>query len=97
MFCKSVATYYATSRSFDQADSRFRQSLQPNLHLFSLDAINYLIPKIEENNQVYWRGLASIDHPIIMKRARQLDVNFDVTEYPHFSRTVGDDEDENED
>lgn len=93
MFCKSVATYYAVSKNFDQADNRFRQSLQPHLHLFSLNAINYLIPKIEKNNQVYWRSLASIDHPFIIKRARQLDAKFVVTQYPNFLRTVGDDDD----
>ncbi|GAA4106303.1 hypothetical protein [Zhongshania borealis] len=88
MFCKAVGAYYAVSKSFDEADSRFRDALQSRIHLFSLVAINYLLGKIEANTQVYRRGLASIDHPKLIKRALELDENFDFSPYPYFEKIV---------
>lgn len=35
---------------------------------------------------------ASIDHPKLMKRALELDKDFDVSPYPHFAKIVEEDE-----
>lgn len=98
MFCKVLSAYYTASRNFNQADGRFRSAILPHLRLFSIDGIQYLLTKIEGNNQVYWRGLASVDHPKVMNRALELDENFDVTPFPNFADNVLEDEaDEDED
>jgi hypothetical protein len=94
MFCKIVASYYAASLNFDQADNRFQNDLQPWLHLFSIEAIEFLLPKIELNNQTYRRGMASHDHPKIMNRIEELNVEIDISAYRHFAKTVKDDDED---
>lgn len=91
-FCKLVGAYYGNSLNFDQADRRFRKALQPYLNLFNLDALKFLLQKIEPNKQTYGRGLASVDHPKINQRILKLDKNFNFEEYPNFSRSFEDEE-----
>lgn len=96
MFCKTLSAYYTASRGFTQADGRFRRAILPYIHLFSIDAILYLLSKIEDNNQVYGRNRASVDHPKVMSHALELDKQFDVSPYPNFADNVREDEDEDE-
>lgn len=91
---KLVGAYYSQSRNFDQADSRFRHSLKPNLHLFSLAALEFTIEKSEANRQTYARGAAGQDHKKVKDRILLLDPNFDFKAFPRFSASVEDDDDE---
>lgn len=91
MFCKLVGAYYAMSHTYDQADSRFKSSVQLYLPLFNVAAIHFMLQKIETNNQTYRRSLSSVDHPKIKRKAVELDENFDFVPYPCFSQSVSED------
>lgn len=91
MFCKLVGAYYAMSHTYDQADSRFKSSVQLYLPLFNVAAIHFMLQKIETNNQTYRRSLSSFDHPKIKRRAVEFDENFDFAPYPCFSQSVSED------
>lgn len=91
MFCKLVGAYYAMSYTYDQADSRFKSSVQLYLPLFNVAAIHFMLQKIEINNQTYRRSLSSFDHPKIKRRAVEFDENFDFAPYPCFSQSVAED------
>lgn len=88
LFCKLMGAYYTCSTHFDQADTRFKTSIALYLHLFNIEALQFTIQKIEQNNQTYWRGLASIDHPIIKKRVLELHESFDFEQYPYFTKSA---------
>lgn len=91
MFCKLVGAYYAKSHTYDQADSRFKSSVQLYLQLFNVVAMHFMLQKIETNNQTYRRSLSSVDHPKIKRKAVELDENFDFVPYPCFSQSVSED------
>lgn len=84
--CKLIGAYYAKSRSFNTADSRFQNAIQPNLSLFDTDAIIFMIEHIETNNQTFHRGRAETDHNMIIERIAELTDNFDYSRFPHFLR-----------
>ena len=92
IFCKLVGAYYTQSYSYNQADSRFKNPVQLYLHLFTLEAMEFMLARIEENNQTYGRGHASIDHPKIKKRALELDEHFDFSVFPRFLHSAGGDD-----
>lgn len=92
MFCRLVGAYYASSRNFDQADSRFRSSVQLYLPLFNLKAMCFMLEEIEKNNQTYRRSLSSTDHLKIKRRSLELEEGFNFALYPHFSQSVAQDE-----
>ncbi|MBK1986065.1 hypothetical protein A0J48_000605 [Sphaerospermopsis aphanizomenoides BCCUSP55] len=89
LFCRIVSSYYCSSRSYDQADSRFQQAVSPYLELFDKEELIFLVNKIELNRQVYGRGLASEEHKEIKEKIFQLyGEEFDFTPYPHFKSNV---------
>jgi hypothetical protein len=92
MFCKLVGAYYAASLTYDQADKRFKDDLQPWLHFFPAEAIEFLLPKIELNNQTYRRGMASHDHPKIINRIEELDADIDISVFREFAKTAKEDD-----
>ncbi len=91
MFCKLVGAYYAASRDYDEADARFEVSLEPRLHLFSLDDLTFTLERIENNNQTYGREQALQDHPRLKGRVLELDENFDCEAYPSFAKSAKED------
>lgn len=85
-YSKLIATYYGASPNFDSADIRFSQHLLPNLKYFkNIETIEYLLNKIENNNQVYWRGRAAQDHKKVREMInRALPKGFDYSGFRNF-------------
>lgn len=79
--------YYVKSRSFDAADRRFNEAIQPMLSIFDLDDCVQLIGGIEKNDQTWARRRACIDHQLLLDRARELDPSFDPESYQNFSKS----------
>jgi len=87
-FCKLMSTCYTVSNSYNQADARFTQLVSPHMELFNINALTFLLSKIEVNNQVYGRSKSSTDHIPIKERILELAPEFDFSQYPRFQRTV---------
>lgn len=91
---KLISSYYCRSGGFGTADARFTDSLLPNLRLFDEESAEYLLGKIESNNQVYWRNRAGIDHKKVRDRFNEfLPADFDYSAYPEFDGNTRVDED----
>ncbi|MCG9759628.1 hypothetical protein L1D50_10980 [Pseudoalteromonas sp. Isolate6] len=89
-FCSVVSTYYGSSRSFDQADSRFQAAIPKFIKLFNKDAVKDLAQKIENNGQCHDRGRARHDYTIIKERIDELfGEEFNYQDYYWFSRKLG--------
>ncbi|WP_426126745.1 hypothetical protein [Pseudomonas sp. DWP1b1] len=89
-FCKIASTYYGSSTSYDQADSRFQVSIPKYINLFNENSIIDLAQKIENNSQCHDRGRARHDYSIIKQRIDELfGSNFNYSEYTWFSRKLG--------
>lgn len=84
-YAKLISSYYCRSGGFDTADSRFTNSLLPNLKYFDLDSAEYLLQKIEGNSQVHWRNRAGIDHKKVRGHFNKfLPADYDYSRYPKF-------------
>lgn len=81
-----ACAYYVKSTSFDAANQRFNEAIQPMLSMFDLEDCVQLIGGIEKNDQTRGRRRARIDHQLLLDRARELDPSFDPESYPEFSR-----------
>ncbi|MBD0328316.1 MAG: hypothetical protein ICV68_17995 [Pyrinomonadaceae bacterium] len=93
LFCRILSSYYCASRGFDEADSRFQEAISPYLKFFDKEAIVFLIKRIEQNNQVYWRRKAREEHKEIKEKLFQLHgQEFDLNPYPYFKKNVMEDE-----
>lgn len=89
-FCSIVSTYYGSSRSFDQADSRFQVAIPKFIKLFNREAIRDLAAKIEGNGQCHDRGRARHDYTVIKERIDELfGETFNYQDYFWFSRKLG--------
>jgi hypothetical protein len=88
-FCELVSTYYAASHNYDQADSRFKESIPKHINLFNKASIIYLATLIENNGQCYSRGKARQDYEIIKSRIDVLfGKEFNYEALPFFRRKV---------
>ncbi|QJR82154.1 hypothetical protein CA267_016050 [Alteromonas pelagimontana] len=85
-YAKLISCYYGVSVDYDAADLRFTQHLMPNLkHFKNQDTAEFLLNKIEANNQIYRRNRASCDHKKVRESfERFLTDEFDYSVYPHF-------------
>lgn len=84
-YAKMISSYYCRSGGFDTANSRFSNCLLPNLRYFNQESAEYLLQKIEGNNQLYFRNRASLDHKIVRECFNKfLPDGFDYSAYPHF-------------
>ena len=81
---------YVDSGSYDTADKRYVALIEPLLPFLSMEKLQYLLEKIEMNEQVYHRSRAYSDHKKIKERCVEHDESFDFTPYPHFLRSIGD-------
>lgn len=90
MFCKIVSTYYGSSNSYDQADSRFQVAIPKFIKLFNKNAIKVLAQKIDNNGQCHDRSRARHDYAVINERIKVLfDEEFKYEDYQWFSRKLG--------
>ncbi|HCE3561048.1 TPA: hypothetical protein NG644_001437 [Vibrio parahaemolyticus] len=81
-----VSAYYAASRSFDTADSRFTQCILPNLKYFNEESALFFLDKADTNPQVYRRSRAYSDHKKVKERFLSFlpdDFNFEAYENFH--------------
>ncbi|MEG4944460.1 hypothetical protein [Microcoleus sp. F4-D5] len=93
LFCRILSSYYCASRSYDEADSRFQEAISPYLEVFDKEAIEFLIERIEQNDQVYGRRKAREEHKEIKEKLFQLHgQEFDLNPYPNFQKNVMEDE-----
>lgn len=81
------AKIYCGSLSFDSADSHFARFISPYIAEFDSERLNQILVGIEENNQTYWRGRATIDHPKIAERVAAVG-NIDLAAYPRFTGSL---------
>lgn len=89
-FCSIVATYYGSSRNYDQADSRFQVAIPKFIKLFNKQAIKDLANKIEGNGQCHDRSRARHDYTVIKDRIVELfGDTFNYQDYVWFSRKLG--------
>lgn len=89
-FCAIVSTYYGSSRSYDQADSRFQVAIPKFIKLFNKQALIDLAQKIENNGQCHDRGRARHDYTIIKERIDNVfGDTFKYDDYVWFSRKLG--------
>lgn len=87
-WCGLMVNHYGTSSNFDTADSRFQNTILPNLKLFDTEVMHLLLKCIEKNDQTYYRSRANSDHKKIVEQITLLDPKFDYSEYPHISRLI---------
>lgn len=79
-----VIMMYGKSKSFDQADSRFDNLIQPLLSQFTLLELTELIKCVHENGQVHGRRYAKWSNRLIKEKLDELDPNFDLSIYNYF-------------
>lgn len=86
-YAKLISSYYCISVDFNTADSRFTDSLSPNLKYFDQESAKYLLMKIETNDQLYRRGRARADHRKVREKFNEfLPTDFDYSVYPAFDK-----------
>lgn len=78
---------YCGSLAFDSADSHFARFISPHIAEFDIERLTQILIGIEGNNQTYWRGRATIDHPRIAERTAAVG-GIDLTAYPHFTGSL---------
>lgn len=77
---------YTKSRSYDAADARFGQFVEPALPHFTTVTMTELLTGIEDNGQTYGRGRATLDHRQIGDVAEALGV--DTAEFTEFTKSL---------
>ncbi len=75
---------YGRSKSFDQADVRFDNLIQPVLKSFSILELTELIKNVQNNNQVNGRRYAKWSNRLIKEEVVKLDPNFDFSPFNYF-------------
>ena len=84
-----ISSYYVRSGGFDTADTRFTNALLPNLKYFDIESAEYLLLKIEQNNQLYNRNKAEIDHKKVRDNFDKfLPDDFDYSAFPKFDENT---------
>jgi len=81
---------YTNSNSFDYADKSFDSLIEPILSYMNKNQFVNLLEKIEENNQVYWRGKSCIDHKKIISECDKICTDFDYSKYENFLGSIDD-------
>jgi len=86
LFRRLLNTYYGSSRSYDQADSRFQHAISPYIETYGTEDLLDLLKKIEKNSQTYERRAARYDHGLIKSQCDDvLGDQFDYAQYQNFS------------
>ena len=75
---------YASSSSYDEADWRFEDFIQPYIDNFSMEQLRYIVEAVNTNNQLFGRMKAARSNSIIRKRILLLENKFDFSLYPNF-------------
>lgn len=75
---------YAASNSYDQADWRFDDFIEPHLNEFDEKQVEQLIDATNSNGQIYDRRQAPYANNKIRNRMLVLNPKFDFSRYKHF-------------
>lgn len=75
---------YASSASYDEADWRFEDFIQPYLKNFSIEQLRNIVEAVNNNDQLHGRMRAVPSNNIIRKRILSLEKSFDFSLYPYF-------------
>jgi len=86
--CESGIVLYAKSAHFDTANHRCEYFVLPYLGDYDPQRMQMLLAAVEQNDQTYYRRLASHDHRLIRDRADQLLPDNWIAPYPNFARSV---------
>ena len=82
---KLASIYYGVSWSFDVANSRYSNFIQPHIAHFDQSDLLNLLQLIEDNAQTYKRNKAKRDHKEVKEWCdKVLGKQFDYTPYPNF-------------
>tara|TARA_R110001583_G_scaffold192772_2_gene359749 strand:- start:228 stop:1538 length:1311 start_codon:yes stop_codon:yes gene_type:complete len=88
-FCKLVSLYYGKSTSYDQADSRYQESVPNFIKIFDKESLIYLADKIENNAQCHDRNKARHDYVCIKNQIdEKFGEDFEYEKYEWFSRKL---------
>jgi hypothetical protein len=80
---------YGASHNYDTADQRFTALIEPRLERFSRDDMQLLLSSIDQNDQVWGRGLAQSEHRQVKAAAEKvLGKKFDFAKYANFDFSV---------
>jgi hypothetical protein len=81
---------FIKSGSFAVADTSFTRFLTPCRELFNKENLLEILKGIEQNNQIFGRRKANIDHKNLKKKCDKiLGSDFDYTPYPRFLASIG--------
>lgn len=75
---------YTSSSSYDEADWRFEDFIQPFLKNFSIAQLKNIVEAVNINDQLHGRMRAVQSNNIIRKKILLIDKSFDFTLYPNF-------------
>lgn len=75
---------YSLSSSYDEADLRFGNFIQPHIKNFSIGQLKNIVEAVNSNNQLYGRIKSVQSNKIIHDRIQELNNSFDFSLYPNF-------------
>lgn len=75
---------YASSLSFNEADWRFEDFIQPYIKEFSLNQLEEIVKAVNTNDQLYGRMKAVSSNKIVFHRILEINNKFDFSLYPNF-------------
>lgn len=75
---------YVASGSYDTADWRFDDFIEPNINEFSLEQLIKIMKDTESNGKIYCRKKAAYANRKIRSQVLIKDEHFDFTQYHHF-------------
>ena len=75
---------YASSLSFNEADWRFEDFIQPYIKEFSLNQLEEIVRAVNSNDQLYGRMKAVSSNKIVRHRILEMNNDFDFSIYPNF-------------
>ena len=75
---------YTSSSSYDEADWRFEDFIQPFLKNFSIEQLKNIVEAVNINDQLHGRIRAIPSNNIIRERILSLEKSFDFSSYPNF-------------
>ncbi len=81
---KYYVRLYSESFSYDSADDRFDDFIEPNLEAFSLGQLTEIMNATDSNGQISGRRRAKGANDKIKEQVLKLDPKFDFSAYPNF-------------
>lgn len=90
-FRKICNHYYGGSWSYNMADARFRDAIEPYLNEYEEENLLNLLEEIENNSQCYERGGARRDHQLVKSKCNGIPAMLiDRDDYRNFFRSCPD-------